>query len=190
MRYLLYLSLLISLVGNAWLLFMPRISADDLNKDIQNVQQNIEEAKMEVIPYQKGGLIFLSLQLRLDTLKTTLAILEQKKHSILKGINLNFSVDGKSIKPANTETLVSIEREIQNMKQSLEQEKRQADQASGGLIGMMHLVTVATNQNTLAMLEQKYYAMKYGIPYIQSGTDPGKTEKQAPGKVVPDKDAL
>jgi len=64
-----------------------------------------------------------------------------------------------------------LESEITKKEKELEEAKAEAEKYSGGLIAAMKEATVATIEQTLAMLKQEYLRSKYGLalPSISSG---------------------
>ena len=63
----------------------------------------------------------------------------------------------------NPELAEHLQSEIQLMKQEIEIDKNEASKYSGGLILSMKLMTIATKEQSLAALQQKYLTVKYGL---------------------------
>jgi hypothetical protein len=70
-----------------------------------------------------------------------------------------------------------LANEIETQRGKVEEARAEADRYSGGLVQAMAETSVATNRNTLAMLEQQYFIAKYGIviPTV-AATQPAPTE--------------
>jgi hypothetical protein len=118
-------------------------------------------------------------------------MLEQKKVSLLRRINLDFRINGRELRPAPDDELHSINENIRQAEEKLAQSQKNAAQYTGGLVQTMALMTVETDQLALSQLRLKYYAARYGFPtfFPQSNTST-KEPMPAPGKVVKDRDAL
>jgi hypothetical protein len=121
-----------------------------------------------------GGLVKALIGSELHTLRQTRAMLQQRATSWTFGIGLSFQVNGKPyIPPANSpELLGSVEQEIAATRIKLASAEAEADRYSGGLVQALSMTTVATIRNSLAMLEQKRLALKYGLPqYVAFRSD-------------------
>ena len=129
------------------------------------VDNDIAAAEADSAKYS-GGLVKAIIESRLHTLKQTRAMLDQRAKSWTFGIGLRYTVDGRAFtSPQNAETLLaSVETEIKNLTVQIARQQTEADRYSGGLVRAMHLSTLATSQQTLAMLEQKRLALKFGLP--------------------------
>src|SRR5690606_3987815 len=94
----------------------------------------------------------------------TAAMLDQKRSSMLRRIDLAYTVDGVRAAP-NSEAVAAIEREIEVA--SAERDRLQAEAArySGGLIQTMALVNAATTEVSIAQLNQARLAEQYGFHF-------------------------
>ena len=133
----------------------------ELTRDIATVHDAISEADAEDAKYP-GGLIKATIAAQRAVLKTTEAMLLQKKTSILRRIDLAYRVDGMAVKPASEEKLKEISDEIKKMETQRITAQAQA-QVTGGLIQTMAQVSSSTYALAEAQLNLAYYSAKYGI---------------------------
>lgn len=134
-----------------------------------------------------GGLVKSLIELRLATLKQTKSMLEQRAAANVNGVNLRYTVDGRAFTlPAGArEQLASVEADIVNTEAEAARQQAEADRYSGGLVQAMSLATVATTKQTLAMLQQKRLALKYGLPqYIGFGEAPSTSAPTASSRAA------
>lgn len=137
----------------------------DLEKDIKSVSLQINEAEKESAQYS-GGLVKSLIILRLQILKNTKAMLEQKKYALKHGIPIKYTYKGKIYKPIPVDQSIiqDIESDIRNQEMDLSKAEAENAKYSGGLVKAMILSQIATIKNTIAMLEQRKLTAKYGIP--------------------------
>jgi hypothetical protein len=137
-----------------------------LKTEIETLDIEIASAQKDDEKYS-GGLVKALINSRIQTLKQTRAMLQQKQHSWLYGININYTVDGKAfVLPEGAKALLpDLEREIAENKASLTRQETEANRYSGGLV---QALTVETMKQTQAMLEQRRFAIKYELPQYLS----------------------
>ena len=160
----------------------------DLQAAIKSVDVQITAAQAEDAKYS-GGLIKSLLGSRIATLGQTKAMLEQRANASAFSIALRYTVDGKAFTPPSDarEQAASVELELAAVRAKIEAGRVEAARYSGGLVLAMTLSSVATMQQTEAMLDQKRLALKYGLPqYLGfastaagSGTPPRATASGA-----------
>ena len=136
-----------------------------LRQDLERIRTDIEEAKQNDSAYA-GGLIKALIRVRLEILKTNEALVEQRVHAIETGARVRIVVNALKPDPVRADELA---REIESQRAKVREARAEADRYSGGLVQAMAETSVATTRNTLAMLEQEYFAAKYGLP-IPFGT--------------------
>jgi hypothetical protein len=138
----------------------------DLQEDIRAVASQIDEAAKEAAQYS-GGLIRSLLLLRIEILKTTQTLLEQRALADNYNVTLTYKVGGdfRPPEPAADDLLRQLDAEISRQQQKLGDAQRESQKYRGGLVQAMHLSTAATIGNTVAMLEQRRVLAKWGIPY-------------------------
>lgn len=161
-----------------------------LDDDIGEVERQLSDARADDARYT-GGLIKSLIQLRVQTLLQTRAMLDQRRKSWLHSIEIRYTVDGKMLGPPNEADLAALATEIETTRASVLRSQTDADQYSGGLIRALALSTNATERNTLAMLEQKRVSLKYGLPQfigfaadLRSGTATEAPPAVAPAAVI------
>lgn len=137
----------------------------ELESDIQVVSLQIDETEKENARYSEG-LIKTLIMLRLQILKNTKAMLEQKKYTLVHEIPVHYTYRDKIYVPAPVDSamLESIELDIKDQQKELIKAEAENAKYSGGLIKSMILSQIATIKNTIAMLEQRKLLAKHGIP--------------------------
>lgn len=161
-------------------------STQSLDADLTNIRKDISDAKAESAKYS-GGPIKNFIDLRVEILRSTEAMLMAKRASMLRRIDLVYVVDGKHASQAK---LSDIEVEISDAKTRISAAEQKAAQYSGGLIQMLGLTSVATERATLAQLYLAYYSAKYELPSAGAYVPHSKSSPLNPGNKVPDKEAL
>jgi hypothetical protein len=186
---LLLVTVVIQTMLLAWLFLVPVPTTEELDSDLDQVRNQIKQASMESEKYA-SGLLKSFIELRRETLQNTQAMLEQKKTSLVRRINLDFLINGRELHPATDEELHDISDEIRDAEQKLAQSQKNAAQYAGGLVQAMAMMTVETDQLALSQLRLKYYAAKYGLPTFLPQPDTLTKEPSPAGTVVKDRDAL
>ena len=141
-------------------------STTELDKDIATLEDNI---KNDMGDYNKsGGLVRSLIAIRLNINKNTKAMLEQKKIGLNRFININYGVEGKPYQITGdvTKTLQDLENQITQEERKLNTYEIEL-QRSGGLVQAINAMKVATQKNTIVMLNQKVIFIKYGIPLYE-----------------------
>lgn len=138
-----------------------------LGKDIQVVSLQIEETEKENACYS-GGLIKTLIMFRLQILKNTKAMLEQKKYTLIHEIPVHYTYRDEIYipTPADSATIQIIESDIKDQQKELIKAETENAKYSGGLIKSIILSQIATIKNTIAMLEQRKLLAKHGIPLV------------------------
>lgn len=132
--------------------------AEALRSELNATKQEIAGANSTASTY--GGAIKLLATARLEILKANEALLEQRIQAIESGAKINIQVP--AVQPDQV-LASSIANEITTAKAGIAAGQIEANQY-GGLIKALKLATVATQEQTLAMLEQRYLSAKYGLP--------------------------
>lgn len=167
--------------------------AASIAEDIQSVDRDISEAQTALSRFE-GGAIKGIIAMRVEILKNTRAMLNQKQSAWIRFIALNYTIDGKAPSPTSSETLTSLERDIAATQKRISLEEKEASKYSGGLVQAMKMVSIETEKASLAMLRLRHHSMHYGIPIYgiaehQAGAT-AKPPQEKLGRPVPDKDAL
>ena len=129
-----------------------------LRSELNSTKEEISVANGTASTY--GGAIKLLATARLEVLKANAALLEQRILAIESGAKINVQVP--AVQPDQV-LASSIANEITTAKAGIAAGQIEANQY-GGLIKALKLATVATQEQTLAMLEQRYLSAKYGLP--------------------------
>jgi hypothetical protein len=136
-----------------------KLMVAELKEGLSRVRQEITQANADDAAYS-GGLIKALIGVRREVLKTNEALIEQRIHAIESGARIDMVVKGTQTDPGKAAELL---KEIETQKVKLDDARKESDRYSGGLVKAMSEAAVATNRNTLAMLEQQYFMAKYGL---------------------------
>lgn len=162
------LMLLLGLAGCA-----PETASDvELERKIQSLQQDITKSEAEAAKFG-NGLIRAEIEQRTEIMKTTKAMLEQKRESMLRGIDLVYSVNGVAQAPASKQELAAIREDLARIDARIRDAHETAEQY-GGLWHAMGLSVVAVAEVTRSLVEQRYYARKYGMALPAAADNPGE----------------
>lgn len=134
-----------------------------LKAELSQTEGEISAAK-EVDQQFSGGLIKNLTTARLEVLGTNKALLEQRINAIESGAKIDVVVSGTKPDP---ELAASIKTEIDNLTVKINEAKADASQYTGGLIQVLKLSAVATEEQSMAMLQQKYLTAKYGLAEVK-----------------------
>lgn len=134
-----------------------------LKTELSQTEGEISAAK-EVDQQFSGGLIKNLTTARLEVLGTNKALLEQRINAIESGAKIDVVVSGTKPDP---ELAASIKTEIDTLTAKINEAKADASQYTGGLIQVLKLSAVATEEQSMAMLQQKYLTAKYGLAEVK-----------------------
>ncbi|PWG71055.1 hypothetical protein DEM28_12445 [Enterobacter mori] len=134
-----------------------------LKTELSQTESEISAAK-EVDQQFSGGLIKNLTTARLEVLGTNKALLEQRINAIESGAKIDVVVSGTKPDP---ELAASIKTEIETLTAKINEAKADASQYTGGLIQVLKLSAVATEEQSMAMLQQKYLTAKYGLAEVK-----------------------
>ncbi|EPY7158017.1 hypothetical protein ACXEII_001808 [Klebsiella quasipneumoniae] len=134
-----------------------------LKAELSQTEGEISAAK-EVDQQFSGGLIKNLTTARLEVLGTNKALLEQRINAIESGAKIDVVVSGTKPDP---ELAASIKTEIDNLTVKINEAKADASQYTGGLIQVLKLSAVATEEQSMAMLQQKHLTAKYGLAEVK-----------------------
>ncbi|EPZ5496095.1 TPA: hypothetical protein U2Q57_005247 [Citrobacter farmeri] len=162
-----------------------------LKTELSQTEGEISAAK-EVDLQFSGGLIKNLTTARLEVLGTNKALLEQRINAIESGAKIDVVVSGTKPDP---ELAASIKTEIDNLTAKINEAKADASQYTGGLIQVLKLSAVATEEQSMAMLQQKYLTAKYGLAEvklapIQDSTATASDKKEATAKTTQEQPPL
>jgi len=151
---------------------VQRIAA--LKTELEAVRTEVTEAEKKNASLT-GGLVKALVEARLEILKTTEALIQQRIHALEAGAKISVEVPGTV---PNEELAARLAQEIETQLVELSKARAEADKYSGGLVAAMKQATVATQEQTLAMLRQRYLAAKYGLSTIALPAAAGGASEQ------------
>lgn len=141
---------------------------ESLHGELKATQEEIADAKSSDSQLS-GGLVKSLIRVRLEILETNKALLGQRISALEAGSPITLATE---ISQADPVLAKNLEEEITEERAGLEFAKADA-LIYGGLVGAMKAAAVATKEQTLAMLEQRYLIAKYGLnPAPQRSSDP------------------
>lgn len=140
-----------------------------LRTELEATKKEVAAAEAQYTQYS-GGLIKVLIGLRLEVLKTNEALIQQRIHAIESGARV--TIQTAATKP-DPERAKQLEAELTKQELKVSEAEGKASAYSGGLVGAMALMSVATERNTLAMLRQQYLIAKHGLAFVaQDSTAP------------------
>lgn len=157
-----------------------------LKSELSQTEKEIAEATEQQSQFA-GGLIKNLTTARLEVLGTNKALLQQRINAIESGAKIDLAISG--VKP-NPETAAALKTEIDTLTVQISDAKKEASQYNGGLIQALKLSTVATQEQTMAMLQQRYLSAMYGLAEVKvpnelvSAVVTAKQTEQAPPVVT------
>jgi hypothetical protein len=156
--------------------------------ELKDVEEQIRNAEADDAKYT-GGLVKSLIAARLETLKQTRAMLQQRAQAQNLNIALRYTIDGKAFEvPAGVDRDIDgIEAELAGLHSKIAAEQTDAARYSGGLVLAMKLSSIATMQQTEAMLDQKRVSLKYGLPQyigLQATQSASNAPVGAPSKPI------
>jgi len=132
---------------------------EQLKIELSQTESEISSANAANQNYS-GGLIKTLISARVEILKTNQALIKQRIDAIESGAKITMDVPGAKPDEATAE---SVKTEIDALNAQISQAKAEANQYSGGLVLAMKLAAIATQEQTMAMLQQRYLSAKYGL---------------------------
>jgi len=130
-----------------------------LNVQLQTVQEELAGAKQQQSMYS-GGVLRALLDVRVEILKTSEALLDQRAQALESGAKVTIVIPVTKDDPIRAAQLAA---ELEQQRAKLAQANAQAARYAGGLLQAMSLVSAATTASTVVMLEQQYFIAKYGL---------------------------
>lgn len=137
-----------------------------IRADIARIEAEVKTAQA----LEGKGLVGAIAQMRVQSLKSTQAMLEQRAVAIETGTPIKVSEPVPATKP-DPARVAALEKDIAAQEKKVVSAAARADGA-GGLLGALSQVTVETERSTLAALQMQYYAAKYGLPPL-AAVNPG-----------------
>jgi hypothetical protein len=158
-----------------------------IEPEIARVVADISATEAESAKYS-GGLVKALIESRLSTLRQTKAMLEQRRAASTFNISVRYTIDGRPFTVPTTATndVAAIERELAATRTKIESAQAEAARYSGGLVLAMKHSTIATLQQTEAMLDQRRVALTFGLPqYIGFAGQPASSPSAGSGHPAP-----
>lgn len=136
-----------------------------LDGELAHTKSDIESARLTAASYS-GGLLKALIATRVEVLQTNQALIEQRMLAVESGSPVKIET---AISTPDEGLASSIAGEIQAIKESINAAKIDAANYSGGIILSLKLSAIATTEQSLAMLEQRYLVAKFGLNPIRVG---------------------
>ncbi len=149
---------------------------ESLTLELKSTVDDIAYSKEQESKYS-GGLIKSLIVAKLQVLETNKALIQQRINSIESGVKVDVVVKGLNPDLALAD---SIKNEIDSLKAEIVNSKNEASQYGGGLILALKTSALATQEQTLAMLEQKYLSAKYGLAEVERTSSISQTANVSP----------
>jgi hypothetical protein len=163
-------------------------STEELEADLENVRSQLAAADADAAKYSSGFLL-ATIEVRREVLKTTEALLQQKRDSFLRRVDLRYTVAADPVVQSG-ERLEEIAGEIAKADAKLVKDQAEADNYSGGLIQALALSNVAMDRLLITQLSLAYYGAKYGFVAPKPKVSNDAAAPELPGVPVNDKDAF
>ncbi len=148
----------------------PKELTPEQKQEVSSLKSELSKTEKEIAETTElqsqftSGLIKNLTIARLEVLGTNKALLEQRINAIESGAKIDLAISG--VKP-NPEAAAALKNEIDKLAVQISDAKKEASQYSGGLIQALKLSTVATQEQTMAMLQQRYLSAMYGLAEVK-----------------------
>lgn len=133
-----------------------------LEADI-TAQAEAVRAAAAAVDEVRGGTIRTQRLVTLAMAQTTLAMMQRHHLAVKHGIALP-TASVPMVPAAVKGATVEIEADIAERRRNVQDARDEADRYAGGLIKLTLLSRLATEQETLAALEQRHMVLKHGLP--------------------------
>jgi hypothetical protein len=156
---------------------------DELVAEAARVENEIAEA-VAVDGTLAGGLIKSLIAVRLEILRTTRAALRQRVLADEMGAPLTIELPATTPAP---EIAARLAVEIEGQTRLLDAARAEAARFSGGLVHALKLSTIATQEQSLSMLRQRYLVALYGlwVPSSNVAADVGGGKSSTTAEPMP-----
>jgi hypothetical protein len=163
-----------------------QVSTEAIDSDIASAKRSIAEAEADASQYS-GGLILAQIKLRRSMYETTVAMLQQKRESLIHRISMSYNsaAAGGSLFSTNQPP----DEDIRNARAEIARAADEAKLYSGGLVLSLIIARKAQYELTLATLNHALLANKYGVPLsVPQSASPPPEARSAPPVRDPAKD--
>lgn len=164
-------------------------TSEELAGDIAGVEQRIREASDRAAQYNDGSLLRVQVETELAVLRTTRALLDQKRLSWFRGIELRYTISGQEIREPSPEAVAEMRSEIARLEGEIDAASAKADQYTGGMIRAMALMEEQTLRVTLAFARQRLVMSRFRMEIPAGSTSPANKDPPL-GRSTNDKGAL
>lgn len=161
-------------------------STADLDQDLVNIANEISTAEAQKARYD-GGVITSLIDVRIETLKVTAAMLEQKRLSFLRRIDLNYTLNGKLHQP-DERRIAAIGADLAAATSERDRLSAEASRYTGGLVQAIALTNAATAELSISQLRLALLSERYGLTWIRISE--GRSATPMGQETVEDGDAL
>lgn len=168
-------TLLVALISTTSFASKSTTSVESLRVEQSQINESINQAEGEDSKFS-GGLIKALIGVRLELLKINSALVQQRINAIDSGATIKTKL--YEVKP-DTKRAYNLQTEMNSIKSEIRAKEKEIAKYRGGLIKVTLMSTVATMNNTLAMLQTEYLKAKYGI-YWMSGIGKESTNTSLP----------
>jgi hypothetical protein len=157
-----------------------------LRTELDATQKEVSATELQNAKYS-GGLVKAQMALRLETLKTNEALLQQRIHAIESGAKVTVETVATKADPDRAKML---QEEMTKQELKVSEAEAKASLSSGGLAGTMAVIGAATERNSLALLRQQYLVAKYGLasPQLAASSTNVSSPSSETTPIVADKD--
>jgi len=161
-------------------------STEIIDQDIAAVERQISSVESEQSAYGAGAIQSI-FQVRVEILKTTLAMLEQKRVSALRRIDLNYTLEGERHTPDEA-VLASLAADKKAAEEERDRFVAEAARYSGGLIQTLAVMKAATSEMAIVQADLAIMSERYGF-LIDMSSARGSNEPVTQN-IVQDEEAL
>ena len=174
-------TLLVALISTASFASKSTTSVESLRVEQSQINESINQAEGEDSKFS-GGLIKALIGVRLELLKINSALVQQRINAIESGAKIKVKL--YEVKP-DPERVRNLQYEMDSIKSEIRAKEEEIAKYRGGLIKVTLMSSVATMNNTLAMLQTEHLKAKYGIYWMpDTGKKLTNTSLPPPSKKV------
>lgn len=156
-----------------------------LDTDIAEITRQLEDARSTADRYGPNSLMNVQANLRVEILKSTLTMLEQKKISKIRLISTDYRIDGSRPRPPTDDEIKAAERDIELALREYNIAVGKSELYTGGLLKVLHEIEAQTHLVRLALLRQHQIWARLGFTAVGA-----RPTLPALGNPASDKEAL
>lgn len=161
-------------------------STEHLDQDLVKIANEISTAEAQKARYD-GGAITSLIEVRIETLKVTAAMLEQKRLSLLRRIDLNYTLNGELHQP-DERKIAAIGADLAAATSERDRLSAEASRYTGGLVQAIALANAATAEFSISQLRLALLSERYGFTWNRLSQ--GRSATPNGQEIVEDGDAL